>query len=153
MKKALIYAVLIILLLLGVGLIMLKSIKGGWKTYSNARFGYSINYPSDWKGTEEAANGDGRPLYRDENNEILVYASNMSSDFSNLGTDLDRRNITLKDGRRAIEIKNVKDKTDYIVYFNDGDQQYVFYSKVARDFFDKHESEIKTSARSLRLVK
>lgn len=148
----LIHTILIILILFGVGLIILKSTKGGWKTYSNARFGYSVDYPTNWKESTEAENGDGKPLYRDDENEILVYASNMPSNFSNLGAGSERRNITLKDGRPAIELKNLKGKTSYIVYFNDSGRQYVFYAQVTQDFFNKNISDMKASASSLRVI-
>ncbi len=48
-----------------------------YKTYSNARFGYSISYPSSLlKPQGEEANGDGQ-VFRGKGAEMRVFGSNM----------------------------------------------------------------------------
>lgn len=48
-----------------------------YKTYNNARFGYSISYPSDLlKPQGEAANGDGQ-VFLGNGAEMRVYGSNL----------------------------------------------------------------------------
>jgi hypothetical protein len=48
-----------------------------WTTYENARFGYSIQYPSDLLlPRDEADNGDGR-IFSNNASEMRVFASNM----------------------------------------------------------------------------
>jgi hypothetical protein len=47
-----------------------------WSTYHNERFGFTINYPKEWKPAGEPTNGDGRALVSGNESEVLVYASN-----------------------------------------------------------------------------
>lgn len=48
-----------------------------YKTYSNARFGYTISYPSDLLTPQgEADNGDGQ-IFTDDGVEMRVFGSNM----------------------------------------------------------------------------
>ena len=49
-----------------------------YKTYSNARFGYSISYPADLLAAQdEADNGDGR-VFKNDDAEMRVYGSNLA---------------------------------------------------------------------------
>jgi len=57
------------------------ALASGWKTYTNARFGYSISYPADVLMPQgESDNGDGQKfLSRDGRTQVLVYGSNALS--------------------------------------------------------------------------
>lgn len=48
-----------------------------YNTYSNARFGFSVKYPSSFSGGVEPTNGDGT-TYTDGNCTITVYAGHMN---------------------------------------------------------------------------
>lgn len=126
-----------------------------WKTYNNARFGYTINYPGSWLNGVEAQNGDGKPLHRNNDNEILVYGTHTASNFSTQGTEVDRANLILNDGRNAsiLKLKDGEGKINYIVFFSDGEKQYVFFATVTEDFFKQNEQLLKNVAKSFKRTK
>jgi len=45
----------------------------GWKTYTNARFGFSLKYPTNWGTKADAPNGAGAE-FRSPDGKILVIA-------------------------------------------------------------------------------
>lgn len=47
-----------------------------YNTYNNARFGYSISYPTSLKPQGEAENGDGQ-VFKNNDAEMRVYGSNL----------------------------------------------------------------------------
>lgn len=48
-----------------------------FKEYTNARYGFSIDFPAEWTAGEESDNGDGKILYvGNPDVDIRVYASN-----------------------------------------------------------------------------
>ena len=69
------FSVLLVVLL---ALLVHAQTPNNYQTYHNARFAYSISYPSDLLIPQgEAANGDGQKFVsRDRKVEVLVYGSN-----------------------------------------------------------------------------
>lgn len=59
------------LLLLGGGLALASLAPPTYKTYHNARFGYSIDYPADLRPQPEAGNGDGRRFVSADGQTVL----------------------------------------------------------------------------------
>ena len=56
--------------------------QANYKTYSNARYGYSISYPADLlKAQGEAANSDGQ-VFASDDAEMRVFGTNMLSNGS-----------------------------------------------------------------------
>ncbi len=55
-----------------------------WRPYANARFGYAIDIPGDFRVTAEADNGDGMTLTsKDGKAELRVFGANrMEDDFA-----------------------------------------------------------------------
>ncbi len=124
-----------------------------WDTYTNFRFEYSINYPSDWNEGEEAGNGDGKSLHKDDNNEIIVYGTLQPSTFSTQNTPAEREVFTLNDGRKATELKlkDEEDKIRYMVFFEDNDTQYVFFAKTTENFFKENKKLLQEVAKGFKL--
>lgn len=66
---------LILLLIIFSGQIVFK--QSNYKTYLNARFGYSIAYPSNLLDPQgEAENGDGQ-IFKNDDAEMLVFGTNL----------------------------------------------------------------------------
>jgi len=126
-----------------------------WKTYSNSRFSFSVKYPSYWPAKDEATNGDGKALYKDNfGNEILAYASNVPTNFLKRDNLLDHGNVDLNDGREAtyLKYKENNGKMVYIMFFNQNNlqegKQYVLYAKANERFFKENEEILKTVSKS-----
>ena len=49
-------------------------------SYSNGRYGYGIDYPSNWSIGEESPSGDGVVLFNENGNDIRVYARYLLGD-------------------------------------------------------------------------
>lgn len=126
-----------------------------WQTYSNTRFGYSINYPKDWKSGKEAENRDGKALHKDDTNEILVYGTLSPSTFSTQNTPVEREVFILSDGRKASEIilKDEENKIRYIVFFEDEGKQFTFFAKVSDRFFQENEQLLQDIAKTFKRIK
>lgn len=129
------------------------------KTYTNYRFGFEVDYPSSWILGRSPDNGDGRNLYDAPETEILVYGSYTPWTFSTQDAPIERGIIVLNDGRKATYLKELKNrKINYIVFFNQTDSfsksemQYVLNANVPKDFFQQHEKEIISAAKSIRLI-
>ncbi len=151
--------VVCVLAIISIFLFAANKKNGDWKTYINYRFNYSISYPKDWKEGRVATNGDGRALYKDNSNEILVYASYMLWSFSQQDAPIERNIFTTTSGIRATSLKETKNgKVKYIVFFtlknkkdNNLETQYVFNVNVTEKFFKANEQIIIKVAKSLSL--
>ncbi|OUS77288.1 hypothetical protein B1748_09100 [Paenibacillus sp. MY03] len=62
-------------------------------TYSNGRFGFTINYPEDWTLGEEPTNGDGIEITGKDGAMILAYGSIYMEEFSPDLTDYTKLDI------------------------------------------------------------
>lgn len=84
------------------------AVPAGWKTYQNARFGYSVRYPGDLlRPLPEADNGDGRhfqPLHGHA--DVAVWASYSADD--TLGSLADQAAQGCTGGRASYRV--VRDK-------------------------------------------
>lgn len=77
----------------------------GYETYKNGRFGYSIDYPSNFVLVNSAANGDGIRLVSPDKEGILTVAGG--------------NNVTMKiKDLYDLDIKHVKGETGYNVLEN-----------------------------------
>lgn len=132
-----------------------KEVSKEWETYTNYRYGYTIDYPQDWKVGREADNGDGKALHRDENNEILVYGTLVPSTFSTQDTPIEREVFVLNGGMEATQLKykDEDNKIRYIVFFDNNEQQYTFFAKVSEDFFKENEHVLQEVAKSFNQIK
>jgi hypothetical protein len=100
-----------------------------WKTYSNARFGYEIKYPTILTPQEEAENRDGRTfLSSDGKKSLTVYGG-----YNVLNTSLDDMyKDTLSDyaSNKAEVTYKVKNKSFFIISGYEGKR--IFYRKTIR---------------------
>ncbi len=125
-----------------------------WITYSNARYGFSIRYPSDWTAAEEAPNGDGKLLYvgnLDVNIRAYgsMYIEGVSNEFSD---NLQLQWITLDNGLEAgLRVGYEDDKhVMHLIYHEEASAvEYNFYAKVSKGFFNEHEKDLLKIAKSL----
>ncbi|MGG4141816.1 hypothetical protein ABEW34_01695 [Paenibacillus algorifonticola] len=128
-----------------------------WHHYINARYGYSISYPSEWETGEEAHNGDGKILYiGNPDVDIRVYGGFYIEGVTDtLPEDLDIQWITLDNGLDAQLLVGYEDDKyvmHLIHYDEDYTMEYHFYSKVSKSFFEKNEKVLLKAAKSLELL-
>ncbi|MDQ6785896.1 MAG: hypothetical protein M3033_03640 [Acidobacteriota bacterium] len=131
-----------------------------YKTYSNARYAYSISYPSDLlKPQGEADNGDGQVFKDGEKAEMRVYGSHNAlgqtlklvyqEATSELGTGLTYKILKptffvvsgKKDGRIYYR-KTVKRGSDFLTFT-------IEYGETEREIYDKATARIAASFKNL----
>lgn len=94
-----------------------------YDSYTNARYGYSVLYPTNLEKKSESENGDGREFNSSEGFNMLVYGSN---DASVLGKSIDEMYKEELKEHKDVTYK-VKKKNWFVVSGYDGD--YIFYVK------------------------
>lgn len=89
---------LVSIILLTVGLLSTASVEADatrkpvWNRYENARFGYSVEFPSGWVPAPESANSDGRVIRSATRDVLTVWGG--FTDFAPSSTDYS--NVTLR---------------------------------------------------------
>jgi hypothetical protein len=116
-----------------------------YKTYSNARFGYSISYPSDLLEPQgEATNGDGQKfIAKDSSAEMLVYGRYKLDSNDTLKK---MYNETIADSGNA-SYKVFKSNW-FVVSGKKGDKIYYKKTMLSRDKFLTFEIEYDEAKRS-----
>ena len=77
---------------------------GGYKNYTNSRFGYSISYPADFEVVVNPTNGDGvRVASSDKQAVLSVYGGNMVNRTARDMFERDKKNIKGVIGYNVIE--------------------------------------------------
>ena len=126
-----------------------------WASYKNGRFGFTVSYPSNWTLGEMPTNGDGRTLYDDGYNKVVVYGKMIDpeypDDFVENGQVIFQKPFKLSNGEKGtlLHIDGSDHKIKYIMYvdhkinsemFADGyyKERYVVYASVSDDFLDDH---------------
>lgn len=110
-----------------------------WNIYSNARFGYDIEYPDILLPQEEAQNGDGRQFVSsDEKSVLTVYGAIDALDTSIDNMYRSTINEYKKDGKKILY--KVIDKNWFVLSGYDGDK--VFYRKTMRQHQVKDDIDI-----------
>ncbi len=100
-----------------------------WNIYSNARFGYDIEYPDILLPQEESQNGDGRQFVSsDEKSKLTVYGAFNSLDLSVEQMYKAAIDEYKKAGKKIIY--KIIDKNWFVLSGYDGDK--VFYRKTMR---------------------
>lgn len=130
---------------------MKTELKEEWKTYYNPRFNYSIKYPSSWLDQPPAPNNDGKALYKDKENEILIYGTYEPSIFSTQDIEVNRHIVVLDNGAVATGMRfyNESRKVEYLVFVTKEDVQFVFSATVTREFYQKNAKVLEKVAKSL----
>jgi len=122
---------------------------GNWKSYTNHRFGFSIQVPKEWEIGRESDNGDGLELYiGNPMVDIRVYGSFFFQDFSSPydkirlpGYRMQRLN--LNNGLEAeLIIGTLDDKIELDMFQVIGNFEYHFYAFVSREFFIMNETSL-----------
>jgi hypothetical protein len=118
MKKKLIFTAII----LSLTFTQTISAQTGYKTYSNARFGYSISYPADLlKPQGESDNGDGQ-IFSGSGAEMRVFGSNMLLN----GSVLKEFNAIVSEHGDGVAYKTYRKNFFVVSALNDGK---IFYQK------------------------
>lgn len=128
-----------------------------WRTYTNRRFGFSVDYPSWWPTGEESSSGDGASLYTGNPDiDIRVYGA-IKHSWTDPFTTLQEPNarlhqIKLDDGSEASVIVAKNDGVvTYHVVLLASDLIINLYAQVSHAFFDAHEMPLQRVGRSLRV--
>jgi hypothetical protein len=118
-----------------------------WATYYNGRFGFTIQYPKDWVLGPEADNGDGLALYKENDAEVLVYASNYMEEYK---PDLSNyKKITTKAGYEAYLLEQ-NDSFDGIIIYN-GIEFHLNVTTMNQSFNQKYSVVLKQMFMNVRL--
>ncbi|OMC76787.1 hypothetical protein BK125_17185 [Paenibacillus odorifer] len=126
-----------------------------WSYYFNARYGFSIKYPSEWTAGEESDNGDGKSLYiGNPDIQILAYASNYMEDTSDPyheDENVQLQRTRLENGYESVLIVGKEEgKVLFdMVYISTQDIEYHFYASVSEKFFEDNEQILLKVAKSL----
>lgn len=98
------------------------SAQTNFKTYSNARFGYSISYPAHLLAPQgEADNGDGQ-VFKNQDAEMRVFGSHMLLN----GTLLKEFNSVVKEHGSTVTYKTYRKNYFVVSALSEG---YIFYQK------------------------
>lgn len=116
-----------------------------YKSYGNARFGYTIYYPSDLIAQGEADNGDGQ-IFKNDDAKLTVFGSNMLAS----GTLLKEFNQTIKDRSSENVTYKLSRPTYFVVSGKANDR--IFYQKTIRKANDSYVTFIFEYAESKRGV-
>lgn len=127
-----------------------------WESYINSRFGFSVEYPSNWPIGEESDNGDGINLYvGNPDVRVLVYASYYIEEISDLYESVEydgfeRQRVTLDNGKSAdLILGKIEGKVFYKLVFIDNDVVYNVNAEVSESFFEENEGVLLKVVKSL----
>jgi|GEM_PF-5247652 len=121
-----------------------------WQTYENIRFGFRVEYPSHWKITVEAANGDGVIISGGDSVEMTFSASNYFEEFAPDLTDYE--SFTLSNGEQAsYKMENRHGSvTVSLIAIQDNIVQYSITGVMTEDYYTQNRSLIETIFKSYR---
>lgn len=121
------------------------------QSYSNARFGFQVQFPAEWKSSQESANGDGKALNDGSANVVLAYASHYMEEFK---PDLKGFTaIKLSTGEKAYKLIKKSDGgvTIHLVCIADG-IQYQIFGHVTESFYNKYKTQIEKMISSFKII-
>lgn len=123
-----------------------------WSAYENERFGFQVNYPSEWHIGQEPANGDGVELYYVGADQIYVFARHFDGEYpSDLGLF---EELETDSGQEAFLHTQLTDTgmVFYSMVMFTEDKEYRLNAEVSEEFFDKHEQVLEEMARSFQVA-
>jgi len=119
------------------------------QSYTNARFGFQVQFPSEWKRGSEPTNGDGIALNNSEANKVLAYAS-----FQMFDADLEGYSkVTLANGDhgyKRIEKSGKNVEFDFI-YLYEG-IEYHINGQVTEAFYKKYQTKIDELMKNIKMT-
>ena len=126
------------------------SMTAEWQTYENIRFGFSVQYPSHWKITTEAANGDGVIISGGDSVEMVFSASNYFEEFAPDLTDYE--SFTLSNGEQAnYKMENRHGSvTVSLIAIQDNLVQYSITGVMTEDYYTQNSNLIESIFKSYR---
>lgn len=131
-----------------------QSPAGETERYTNARFGYRIDYPSDWKPQQEADNGDGRVLeVFDNSHNALVYGSHADSNKSEIIESSSYKEMELKEGGTGYyQLSEEEDSFTFSMRVFENDNRYGFEAEVPEEQGTPSQEEIQEIARTFTVL-
>jgi len=158
MKKRLIYWGALLSAVLFSGCATDHHPEKNWETYTNTRYGFSIQYPSDWPIGMESDNGDGIQLYignpdADIRAYAAIYDPEISDAFLIQDENIKRQPATLDNGAPSTLLAGKENGVVHfeMVYISETDPpiEFHFYAKVSEQFFQDNEKILMKIARSM----
>ncbi|MDZ5783109.1 hypothetical protein [Marinococcus luteus] len=118
--------------------------------YVNARFGYQIDYPADWKPQPEADNGDGRVLQVfDESKNVLVFGSHEDSDKAEVTESSSYKEMELeKGGKGYYQLSEEEESFTFSMRVFENDNRYGFEAEVPEEQGAPSQEEIQDIAKT-----
>jgi hypothetical protein len=119
----------------------------GWKLYTNARFGFSVRYPDDWRLGNPLPDGIGVTLYPPIEHSLVAVSGHMNvvSGSSQDGrqtlkefTDAHRRIITDLYEKKAITVKWRQDQDLSLAGFPAKELSFSYVDEKQRDMVEHH---------------
>ncbi|UTR11984.1 hypothetical protein MM300_06730 [Evansella sp. LMS18] len=123
-----------------------------WSTYENERFGFQVNYPSEWHIGQEPDNGDGVELYYVGADQIYVFARHFDGEYpSDLGLF---EELETDSGQEAFLHTQLTDTgmVFYSVAMFTEDKEYRLNAEVSEEFFEEYEQVLREMARSFQVA-
>ncbi len=115
-----------------------------WKKYNNTRFGFSVEYPTEWEEGADPQNGDGLNLFTgDPDIDIRVYARfNLFDDpcaESDNEKSTPQRLILKTETEEELYIVKRNGIVEYCMSIVDSGIDYRFSANITNEFFDKNK--------------
>lgn len=130
------------------------------KTYINARFAYTIEYPKEWTGIIESETQDGALIYYKDGNDVRTFCEKVSNGY----LDLEREQY-MSEGKKVEDfytddgVKGIivtgddeKKKLMHIIVVQKGNH-YDVYGLVKPDFYKNNDKNIVAMAKSIKILK
>ncbi|WP_022794539.1 hypothetical protein [Marinococcus halotolerans] len=122
--------------------------------YTNARFGYQIDYPADWEPQQESDNGDGRVLQNfDDSHNVLVFGSHEDSNKAEFTESSSYKEMELKEGGTGYyQLSEGEESFTFSMRVFENDNRYGFEAEVPEEQGTPSQEEIQEIARTFTVL-
>ena len=120
-----------------------------WSTYTNSRFGFTVDYPSKWELGKESDNGDGVQITYEDEATVLAYASLYNEE---VAPDLSQSEPTTLDNDRDANLFITKDNNTMnkrVVFILDDRIQYNLDITVSTAYYEANQDQVDQMIASL----
>jgi hypothetical protein len=130
-----------------------------WRSYVNARYNFTIQFPPSWPEGVESDNGDGIQLFvENPDSDIRVYAAHVIEGISEPygranQPGFQQQRIQLNSGREAtLIIGDTNGRVHYEMVIVADNIEYHFYANVTAQFYQSNESTLQAIVKSFALL-
>ncbi|WP_020616588.1 hypothetical protein [Paenibacillus daejeonensis] len=120
-----------------------------WSTYSNSRFGFTVDYPAAWELGKESDNGDGVQITHGDEVTVLAYASLFNEE---MAPDLSQSEPTTLDNDRDANLFVTKDNNTtnlQVVFILDDRIQYNLDITASTAYYETNRDQVDRMIASL----